>query len=381
MSVDPKVVEEKVAAGKELTAEETQHVLEGDGEAAEGYKPAIIESEETTVGVDDKPEDTSAADKNKAEQEKADKEALEKAERESKESEADPFVKIETELAKAEGKEDLSKFTEREKAYFHQMRRDRKSRQKAEEERDAAKFELIKAKKEAPEPKEEKPAVETPIEKLKKKDPTDFLTVAEVIELLGSQQAAPAAKETKEEKPAGIDPQTIQYLTLCDNEARSLHSEDYDAVIELTDEILNNNPEYLKEINKAVREGKNPAVRSYELIKADPEFAKLFPMAKVKAEAKKKAKTPDATKETKEEKPAAKTPEQLKKEEAARKAQEKLEANEKKPKTTAHVSTTDSSESQGDEYSIEEMAAMSTLEFARLPKAVRKKFLDTMKEI
>ena len=56
----------------------------------------------------------------------------------SPQPEPDTLEKLERELQKPEGKADLSKFSPREKAYFHQMQRDRRAKQKAEAERDVA---------------------------------------------------------------------------------------------------------------------------------------------------------------------------------------------------------------------------------------------------
>ena len=357
--MDSKALEEKLSSGKELSAEEKVEIMKDDTEV-DGYaKPPVAEAEpvkkDTEPAPDKKPDPKPAA----AEP-------------------SDPFLKIETELSKEPGKEDLTTFSEREKAYFHQMRRDRKNRQEAEGERDGALFKLSKLEKQlAAQPKVEAPivpAADDPIELLKKKDPTDFLTVAEVTKIVEKLSAPKPEPKKEEPKPApkGQDPVQMRYLKMCDDEARSAHPEDYDAVMELTSEILNTNQKHLQAVAQSIEQGENPAIKSYELIKSDPEFAKLFPVAKTKVEARKKAaEKPEPKKE--------KTPEAVAKEEEAKKAEAALEKNKDKTKTTGHVGTGD--DKPTDELSLEEVSKMSDKEFAKLPKKQRQKFLEALREV
>lgn len=277
----------------------------------------------------------------------------------------DPLVKIEVELQKPEGQEDLSGFSPREKAYFFQMRKDRKSRQKAEEDRDAALFREVQLKKKTEKAPEAAPA--DPLAELKKKEPTDFMTVADVLKVIEGVKAAPA--KTEEAAPAGPSPAQMRYFSLCDKEAAAEHPEDYAAVMDLTDEIINSNPEHLKQVAEAIKRGDNPAEKTYQLIKGDPEFAKLFPVAQTRVAARKKK--PDAVK----------TPEEIAKESKAQEAQDKLEQNKNKSKTTGHVSGSeevDHSAGYTDgkvTYTSEQLMRMSDFQFARLPKKIRDAFL------
>jgi hypothetical protein len=160
------------------------------------------------------------------------------------------------------------------------------------------------------------------------------------------------------------------YLKQCDEKAAAAHA-DYSEVLELTEEIIKTNPDYQKQVVDALIRGEDPAMKTYELIKADPEFAKLFPAAQVRVKAR-KAKSS----EKKEEAPAAKTktPEEIEKEKVALAAQEKLEGNETKPKTSGHAEGKDKIE--GTDLTIEQIAKMSDREFSKLPKKVRERYLQ-----
>jgi len=375
-------VNAKLEKGEALSKEENKFVMALPPEDADaGNKPATDEGEEEEkidwgaaedlTGKDKKGEETpeekkakedqAAADKKKADDEAA---AAEKKKTEEEESK-DPLFRIERELQKPEGQENLAEFSDREKAYFYQMRRDRKNRQKAEEERDAALFREIQHKNKD-ETKEEK-TDEDPLAELKKKDPTDFLTVKEVVGIL-EKVTKPAAKKEAEPKGAAIDPVRMKYLKLCDEEARVAHPEDYESVMELTEEIVNTNPTYLKEVAKSIAAGENPAIKTYELIKSDPEFSKLFPAAENKVKARKAG-----------EKKSEKSPEEIEKERKAQEAQDALEKNKDKTKTTGHAGGESGGADESgkiDGYSVQDIMSMSDLQFAKLPKKTRVKFLE-----
>lgn len=383
----------KLAKNERLTPEETKFVMSlppdgtepvpDDADKIDWGKAANLDAETQTPEEKQAAEEKTAAEKQKKElierakkaglPETAAEEDIIKAEEKKREESDDPQLdieRVERELSKPEGQESLEGFTKREKAYFHQMRRDRRARQKAEEERDQALFNLAKAKREEPEKTKEGEAAEDPLAELAKKDPTDYLTVSEVSALLKKVLAAKtSAKKEEKKEMAGPDPARIKYLSMCDNEARSAHPEDYDAVIELSPEIISSNEKYLKEIAQAILDGENPAEKSYQLIKADPEFSKLFPAAEVKVKARKAAK----------EKKPEKTKEELEKERRVKEAQDALKKNQQKTKTTGNVSGEGGAAEDSDKIegiSIEEIFRMSNLEFARLPKKTRQAFLE-----
>ena len=356
-----------------VLSEEEQTLIESEG-PVDGYAQAPVEvPEETEPGEKEQAAIDQVAATEKAAEEGDDKEAAEALQVRAKEvdlpetateeeivaaekvkkdeaDKGDVFVKLETELAKPEGQEDLKEFNDREKAYFFQMRRDRKTRQSAEAERDTALFNNSKLKKQI---EEQKPPEEE--DPLKGKDPEDFMTVKDVKELLAKQAAAPAVEEPAEEKE---DPVIKSYLELQDNAARLAHPEDYDAVMELTKEIINSNRENVAEVG-------------YNLIKGDAAFAELFPAAQVRWEAIEKAKKPE--KKAEEQTPKEKEAEETKKE-AAKKAQEKLLKNKEKVKTTGSINAGLVNET-GEVLTAQQIVDMSDLEFSRLPKPTRDRYL------
>lgn len=349
---------------KSVLTEDEQKLVKEQG-PVEGYANIAVE----VVESKDEPGEEENVDKGVAEPGKKEEPAKEekKAEEKPAEEKKDFFDKLETELVKPEGQEDLTNFTPREKAYFFQMRRDRKSRQKAEEDRDAALFREIQSKKKSEEakPKDE----DNPLADLEKRDPTDFMTVEDVKKLVKSLKQEPA----KEEAPEAPKPDKARFkmLQLFDNEARSAHPDDYDYVMELVPEIINTNKDYLAKVAQGMRDGENPAEVMYSLIKGDAEAAKLYEAAKTKVDARK---TKPSDKKTAEEKPKEeKTPEQIKKEEEAKRAQEAIDKNKSKPKTTGHAETADDHTVEG--YSLQQIASMSDREFRQLPKKVRDAYL------
>lgn len=376
--LDMKALEAKVDKGETLTPAEESFIM-SEGSAPEDYQepmnkevvedPAPIEGEdpESTEGVAPAAAKPAAPAKEDAPAPQVGDEL---------------FVKLETELAKPEDKADTDEqlatkgWTKVEIGYYRQMRKDRKELRHVEADRDAILFRESKLKKELADAKAGKPAEPAevdPFEELKKRQPDDVMTVADAIALVEK-----IAK--KAEKPAGEDPNKpkadapkgpssvqLAYLRMCDKEAHAAHPEDYEAVIELTKEILDVNQEYLVKVGQAIINGDNPAEVSYQLIKGDPEFARLFPVAETKVKARKAGQKPsDAPK------PAAKTAEELAKEAKAKAAEEKLK--DLKNKTTGHVGTGD--DPGLGEHTAEQIAAMSDREFSALPKKVRQTYLQ-----
>ena len=384
-------VNAKLEKGEKLTSEETQFVMSLPPENASAGNKAAVAKEEEIIWPEEAEGEKTPEGKETEEKVAADKKKTELSERakkvnlpetateeeiiaaEKKPATEDPKLdieRLETELAKPEGQENLEGLTKREAAYFWQMRRDRRARQKAEEDRDAVLFREMQRKNEeeaSKKPKEE--AVEDPLAELKKRDQDDFMTVSDVVATLEKALKATKAPAKKEAEAPTVNPVQLKYLELCDNEARINHPEDYDAVMELAPEIVNTNESYVKEVIKAIANKENPAERTYQLIKSDPEFSKLFPAVKIKVEARKAA----------QKKPEAKTPAEIQKEKEAQAAQEALEKNKDKTKTTGHAGGEGGgAEDTGkiDGYSIEDIFNMSDMQFARLPKKTREKFLQ-----
>lgn len=336
---------------KTMTEAEKYDVMSTPVSELEGNK--IYVNDESEV-VDAKPDVKSVDDTNNAKPAKVEV-VEEKVVEPAKE---DFFDKMERELVKDEGKEDLTSFTAREKAYYHQMRRDRKQRQKAESERDEALFREMKLKKE----KEVKPEVVEDDDPFKDRADDDLMTVEDMKKLLKkTKKEEPKVEVVQQEKIIDItNPTTKKFLDLCDKEARQTH-QDYDEVIDLANEIISNNSKYQEDLANCFYRGENPALRMYELIKSDAEFDKLYPVAQTRVKARK----------GKTDKPAPAV--DVAKEKKAQEAQEALEKNKTKVKTSAHA--VGSEEGQSGELTIEEINKMSSREFAKLPKKTRDKIL------
>jgi hypothetical protein len=379
VKVDIKTIEAKLDKNEKLTADEEKFLMEQQP-GPEGFQPPIPgpeekDKEEPKVQTPEEikaAQDKAATDKKAKDAlisrakavnlpETATEEEIVAAEKPAAESNQVDMLKLEEMLAKPEGKEDFTGWTKREQAYYWRMRREQKRASQAEADRDAARFELIKVKKEKP--------AEEPIKEeedpLKGKEEGDFLTVADSRKILAKIQK-------KEEPPKGtgsiIDLPFVQaYIASCD-EKMAVEKADYEETMELTEEIINTNPAYQKAVAEALIQGKNPALKMYELIQADPEYAKLLPAAQTRVQARK------AKKSDKKEEPKAKTAEELKKEADAAEAERKLKENADKPKTSGHAEGKDKIE--GSDYTLEQITAMSDREFSKLPKKVREKYLE-----
>uniref|UniRef100_A0A6M3IRP5 Uncharacterized protein n=1 Tax=viral metagenome TaxID=1070528 RepID=A0A6M3IRP5_9ZZZZ len=405
MGLDLKEIKEKAERGETLTPEETREImaepnLDGqEGHTADPEAENIDWGKAEDLGPDNKPikteeqlatekkaqEEKDAATKKSADDLKARAKKVNLPDTATNEEVAaaekaapapgkrDYFERLEEEINKPDGKEKLDDFNDREKAYFYQMRKDRRNRQKAEEERDMANFNLAKIKKEGKAAETPPPEEEDPLVMLEKKDPTDFLKVGEVVSIL-KKMKEPKAQDS----PGNATVNLIQrkYLKMSEDIARSAHPEDFDEVIELSDDIISNNPDYLVQVSRAMTAGENPAEKVYELIKADPEFSKLLPVAQAKAQARKNTAKSAEKKET----APVKTPEELKKEEEARIREDKMQGNKDKTKTTAHASGGDSggSDETIDGYTVDQIMKMSDLQYARLPKATRSKINERL---
>lgn len=280
----------------------------------------------------------------------------------------EPFLKLERELAKPEGKEDLSKFTPREKAYYHQMRRDRKARQEAEAARDVSARKILKLENPPPPPPD-------PLEGL---GDDEVLSVKEIKERL-AKVPKPAPAEPAQTQPSPAVSQAKHYLVMCEKEARAAHPDDFDAVMELSD-LIDGDHAMLKDLSERTAKGENPAEVMYQSIKKHKEFDALLPAAQTRVQAR-AATPPPATQPAAAAAPPAgppqpaepTTPEDKAKQLRAQQAQEALESNGTRPLTTAHASVKEGKPAE--ELSLEEITTMSDLEFAKLPRHVRQKYL------
>lgn len=385
MTIDAKTILDKVESGKLLTEDEQKAYMESEP-APEDYSKADVQ--DMTPEEFDAEEKKETNDNTEKEKQLSDEQKPNEKEKKSDDNSDDTVnkedfvVRVERELEKPDGKENLKDFTDREKAYFHQMRRDRKRAQKAEAELDVERRKNLQKKEE--EKKNEQP---DPIEELRKREKTDYLTVEEALAL--AEQIRESSSKVNAEKPndaGGLSAQQARYLELSEEKARA-DNQDYDVVLELADDILSNNTEYLKEIAQAMGTGENPALKAYELIKADPEFEKLLPLAQIKFEAKTGNKTgenknsdPKSTENPSlEETPKETTPAETAKDKELKAAEAALKNNAQKTRTTGHIH--DASDTQLEGMSLDEVGKMTDIEFAKLPRKTRQKYLEMMRDI
>lgn len=350
-----KTGKDKGMTSRNLTEAEISE-MHGDTTPPEGYaNDTLVAPEELAVGEEAAPE--------AGEQKPAAKEAAKPA-GEQPPTSGDVFEKLEAQLQQPEGKEDLTAFSAREKAYFHQMRRDRKARQKAEEERDIAARRALKAENDLKNPP---PPPPDPLEGLAD---DDVISVKEARERL-AKLPKPAEKQPEAPAAPAVSPQQARYLALCEKEARAAHA-DFDAVMELAEELVAGDQTALREIGEQVAKGENPAIVMYQTIRKHKDFEALLPAAEVRAKARAKASAAPATPASPSA-PAPATPEDKAKEDKAKQAEKALEENNNRTRTTAHVSAREGK--PADELTEQEISAMPDLEFAKLPRHVRQRYL------
>lgn len=347
MIAKDKVIE--VPGAEKMTAEEKMAIMSEPASEAKGNKDYAEDDDIEWPGEEGEKKEAPVEDK-------VDK----KEEPHPEPVQTNAFDKLERELAKEEGKEDLKDFSPTEKAYYHQMRRDRKQRQKAEKELEEARFANMQLKM----AKEQK--VEQPVEEddpFKDRPLDDLLTVEDIKKLLAKKPPV-KKEEPKVEQPQtpAIDinsPTTKKFLDLCDKEAKQTYA-DYEEVIELSNEIISNNTSYQQRIARCFSEGKNPAIEMYEIIKSDAEFSNLFPVAQTRVKARKGI----------TDKPAPAVTD-VEKEKKAKEAQTALENNKAKTKTSAHAAG--SEDKQSGELAEDEIIGLikNPKEFWKLPKKQR----------
>lgn len=360
-------IEQKLDKGEALTPEETKFIMGLPADAGQSNKSAVIADDEDAFAnieeIDEKEDEKKEEVKKEKPAEKVEEKTKEKAEpdkdgaADSKQTKEDDefFARLERELEKPAGEEDLSTFTKREKAYFWQMRRDRAARQKAEHTADTLRLEKLRQEAEKQKPQEEE---EPDIKKvLAGKDKDDFVSVAELEQIITQQK--PKAKPTeKTETNAGLVWQQ-EYLRRCDEIAAERYKDDYVEVMECADDIVAKNPDYLKRVNEALLNRENPAVVMYNLIKSDGEFE----TAHKKAVARLKSRNYIPASEKKEEAEKKET------QQKAERVEKKIEENINKPKTSGHFSGGEGNEA--DVMTLDKLAKMPDNEFFAMPKKKR----------
>lgn len=367
-------IEAKLQRGEDLSADELKEVMSA---------PNNDITNSMLAPEDDIPEDAFADDSDPAPKEEkvapAKKEAPVPAAKEAKKEEKkeestldDSLNKLEAELSKPEGQENLEDFNAREKAYFWQMRRDRRAKQKAEADLDA--FRLKEVQRRATEdaalkaaPAKEEKTTKDPFEG---RAADDMVTVQDLKNLVGALKTESPQKPKEEPAKGQMDVENPFFqagLKSMDREARTELGDQYDEVMECSAEIIQSSPLYQRQIADALVKGENIAKVIFHIIKGDPEFTKVLPVAQARLKAAGKLKPSEG-----KEDPAPKADDTKTKE--ALKAQAKLE--EKKPKTSVNSSGSEAgAENKIDGYDINDMIKMSSREFSKIPKKTRDEFL------
>jgi hypothetical protein len=134
---------------------------------------------------------------------------------------------------------------------------------------------------------------------------------------------------------------------------------DYDKTLALGPDIIEGNEAYIKEIERASNRNENLAVFIYDLIRKDPKFSALY-----------------GTPAKKEEKPPA---DDKDKEAAGKKTLEKINKNEDKASQSGKKGGGGAGSGTDTEfggYTLQQLANMSTMEFRKVPRDIREKFLQ-----
>jgi len=344
-----KIIIEKYQKGETLTPEEEKFVM--SEEHTDDFEQDLdVENEDN---VDDKEdfkkeqeevieEEAEEGEKEEEEEKKNDKDEDkkdvedEKIEEEPEEAKEEDLTKeeqkkidekrVEDELAKPDGSEDLTGFTREQKGLFYAMKKERHNRQRLEEENDKLKFKLFKRQDED-----------------KKKEDED------------DPDALVTKQELKKIRQEAIDNANAQarnvFLGMWAREGRKECGENFDKVLNLGERLIDGNDFYKAEILKATQNGGNPAIKAYELITTDPNFDKLYADTY----------------------PSEQKREEVKEEVVDTKSKnKKLKENLKKPVTTGAKGGGGNDAPKG-ELTAEDYAKMSDKDFMKLPPKERKK--------
>jgi len=319
-----------------------------DEESAEDIEKQL-ENKESQASEDDKETDEKKTDTSEGKKDEEGKKKESDTSKDTKKDESMGWNKVEEQLDRPEGSEDLSAFSDVEKGLFYEARRQRKRAQDAESERDVLKFQKIKG--------DVNPEDKTN-ETEESDDDDDFVTKGDVKKAV--QDAVKSTGKDKGGAEASVDPMVSNYLAMCDVTAKSQHK-DYEEVLECSQEIIATNPAAQMEVAKALKDGRNPALVMYSLIKGDPKFETILPIAQARLASVKKDKESTTSTESKKE--------TVKK---AEETEKKLADNKKKPTTSAHHT---GGEGSGKVISYMDFIGMSDQEFSNRPKAERDQLL------
>jgi hypothetical protein len=253
------------------------------------------------------------------------------------------MAKLDAELSKAPGQEDLSGFTKRERGYFYELRSQRRRSQEAENKARTLEFELAKAKKD----------LEASKKKDDEKDDEDVATQGDLKKV--SEEQKRSTVRMLYEQRSEIDflrhqslPFFAEVMALADKETeRWLTAEDKKDVQEAMNKIM---------------QGGSPHKVVYDKIVNHPNW----PTVKAKLDAAKAGASKPPQKSEAEEKKI--------KEEEAKAAAAALEKNAKKAATTGQGGSEGGDDSLL-EFDMDKLYNMSPQEFGKLPKATQEAIL------
>lgn len=346
--VDMKVVEEKVKTGKALEPDEIKEVMSAPPQDFIASDPGLEDEDIFKDAVDlDEPRKEEPKEEKKGETNEPPKEEEKKVAEAPPAKEEAHLDKVYKELDKPEGQEDLSAFSKNEKGLFWEMKRERRARQKAEEERDVLRLKELR-REQAPKDEVKETAIEI--------GDDDFVSGKQLKEILKTQK-----KETPAPNP--MTGMQQKYMAMCDEVARAKY-DDYDEVIEAANDVIQANPEYVKQLVDAFQRGDNPALIAYHLVKGDEGFEKALKSARIRIEARTPKKKEPPKEEAKKEEPQAK--------EEAREKEKKIEENLNKAKTSGNTGGGEGGEPG---LTLQDIYEMSDRDFAKLPKAKREAIL------
>ncbi len=381
--VDLKVVEQKIKNNEKLSAAEIKEVMSSPPEGYNGVPSDdpdddlpeshfVRDDASTKKPAEPKKSEASLTPAKKAEEPAKAPAAPAKAIVEPAKEPAvkdDHMARLQAELAKPDGQENLKGWTTAETAYFWEMKRERKRAQEAQAEADVLKREKLQRQQADKKAKDEAAAKEV-TDVLKDKDPEDTVKVKDIQKILEGQKKT--AKDTDAAPARPHIPKALieSKLRSDDKIAREEIGEDYDVTVECADEIISNNPAYLEQMQNALLKGENTARLAYTLIKSDPEYAKVLPIAQARLTAAGLGKKTSEGKKT----PGEKEPDT-----EALAAQQALEDNGKKSKTSAHTTSEEATPAKTyGGHTADQLMNMSDREFSRVEKKYRDAFLKDM---
>jgi phosphoglycolate phosphatase-like HAD superfamily hydrolase len=346
-------LQEKLEKGEKISPEEEKEFMSVPNEERVELPAAKEDDDDTEVPETKETEEVKEADKNAAKKPEEKSAVPPVAPGPVDETKLAPAIK--EELDKTEAEVDLRKFNKNEQALYWEAKRQRKRAQRAEEDRDGARFNL--AKERAAKIEENKvPASDDPFAG---REDDEFISVGDFRKSLTKQRDADAKRQEKLSQEQEKQNADMRWLKTCERECHLLY-DDADEVLASAQELgFNDNSEYLRELGVAVHKGDNPAVKMYHILKSDPRFDNVI--GRVRTRMGKKAPASEPAPAPMPAKPS---------EEEAR-----LKQNQERTKTTGNVGGGGDAPVSEDDLELSDIAKMDDSAFIRLPKEKRDRFL------